>query len=408
MRIMFISVNRNQTSIFTSLFDSLSSHSILLITIERNEATMLEHLKKYQIVIKSLDSYNENDVKQIIDLEIPEIVIVGNDFDDVIPQAFVEEANHRCIPTPLVQDGFIGPFTFSGTENIISVYSNRLRSLVQRFTLRTIIMLLQHKIQKHLKRRKILEVYGSRCSVVTAWDGLSKKIFVETGLNPKKIIITGNPKLDRIDVWSDTERIIKRMGLDRNKKIILYAPTELTLYPPIVSPKEFVGALSSFLDRCENIKNTQIIIKPHPTAPSVYFEWIPQRYPNVRVIRDIDIRTLLSLANVVITDVSTVAFEALVFKKPLGIFWPYKKPYPSKYVPAILIDKGVALAMNKPTDVCSIVESLLFDKKTITRFLKKRDAFLGKYSWKVDGRSAERVGNVILDLVERKKHRCSV
>ena len=131
--------------------------------------------------------------------------------------------------------------------------------------------------------------------------------------------VSGYSKLDHYFKYSSEDRIrlLKRWGLDVNKKTVLYAPT---FYPSSVlnMNKYFPGDLADY----------NIILKPHSHVflRKTYRKdlrsletW--EKYPNVYLARfdETDILPFLYVADVMISDMSSAAFEFAGVGKPVVI-----------------------------------------------------------------------------------------
>ncbi len=128
---------------------------------------------------------------------------------------------------------------------------------------------------------------------------------------------TGFPKLDSLFRSAAIERaeLFRMAGLDASKKVILFAPTfnmELSAIPMLwMRVAELAGP-----DR-------YLVIKLHgstlPEFKRAYRE-LGAKIPNVIYVEDQDIAPWMLLADVMLTDVSSVMMEFIALNKPVVLF----------------------------------------------------------------------------------------
>ena len=136
--------------------------------------------------------------------------------------------------------------------------------------------------------------------------------FQELALINKNFIVreTGWPKLDRYIKNRSTldEKIFR--GLDPNKKIILYAPTFSPKYRSSIelfnSIREAQRYKFHWFVKFHDLENKSVVEK-YKTLESDFFH----------IINDIDILNYMYLSDILITDTSSVAYEFLLFDRPI-------------------------------------------------------------------------------------------
>ncbi len=143
------------------------------------------------------------------------------------------------------------------------------------------------------------------------------------------MIISGMPKFDSLYTYpSKKEEILEKLGLDVKKQTILFAPTfnqEFSIIPYIQDqlrkyiPEEF-----------------NIIIKLHGVSPKEWsnnYKILCQKSNNMVMIEDYSITESLIVTDIIISDVSSIAYEFLSFHKKVLVFnSPLLKTHP-KYNP---------------------------------------------------------------------------
>lgn len=219
------------------------------------------------------------------------------------------------------------------------------------------------------------------------------------GLSLEKIIATGVPRTDMFFSDEYKERARKdfyaRYPHLKGKKIVLFAPTfrgngKKTGYYP-ESRFDFIKLYEYFN------KEYAIIIKHHPFVnnrieiPKEYSEYIIDMSDNE------ELNDLLFVTDVLITDYSSVVFEASLLDIPMlfyafdlqsyissrGFYYEYDDFVPGKIV-------------SNMGDIIKSVEDKDFEAEKI-------DAFKHRFFDELDGRAGYRVANLIIDLIKNRR-----
>jgi|BioPla2DNA2_1021312.scaffolds.fasta_scaffold32688_3 CDP-glycerol glycerophosphotransferase (TagB/SpsB family) len=211
----------------------------------------------------------------------------------------------------------------------------------------------------------------------------------------KEVVVMGQPRYDilaRANEIYDKNKIISDLGLDPNKKIILWCTQTHGQ-----SLDENVSSINAVYSTMASIKSdAQLLIKLHPdedqNAPLYHENTLYQ--PKI-LKRDVDTCAILSICNLMITKNSTTAMEAVILNKPVIILNLSGDPDRVNYV-----HEGVALGVYDPANLPATVEKLLDDSSILH---EKREDYIKKYLYKVDGKATERVVSLIKPLLEEYK-----
>ena len=145
-----------------------------------------------------------------------------------------------------------------------------------------------------------------------------QRLMTETGLvepNDERVVPIGFPKTDPlVDGTLDRATILAANGLDGSRPVILYAPTGAAHNSLETMGEEVLQALGA-TDRYD------ILVKPHDHPKNAGIDWFealaPLCGPHLRVVRDADVVPLLHLADLLITDASSVANEFALLDRPI-------------------------------------------------------------------------------------------
>ncbi len=225
--------------------------------------------------------------------------------------------------------------------------------------------------------------------------------------------LTGFPKIDPLfnGQIASREEILRNLGLDLNKKTLLYAPT---FYP---------SSFESFgLKLPEMAKDLNLIIKLHQWS---YFlekfsgvnlrrhiklaNKIRKKYPRVVMIEPehYNIIDLYQASDILLTEASSTIYEFMAlrkhiivcdfFKKKIGHYLLPKRMYLHRLDPemhGILTD--FCHHIKKPRDL-PVALNKCFQQPD--PFVELREKYIADMLYKLDGRASERIRNSILSRV---------
>lgn len=198
------------------------------------------------------------------------------------------------------------------------------------------------------------------------------------------VIETGWPKLDVY--YKNHENFnAKKQDLIKThkcKKIILYAPT---FSPKLTSAPFLIEEIKTLA----NNKEYLILLKFHPLMDKKWifeYEQLANGYDNIVYVKDKDITQFLIISDLIISDTSSVVYEFLLLNKPVITFnsistkisWKNLKTYKN-------LDKEVAETLTKD------------------RFAKFRKNIINEYHPYVDGASAKRMVDAVVNYLTTNK-----
>ena len=143
---------------------------------------------------------------------------------------------------------------------------------------------------------------------------------------------------------------------------------------------------------CEARGDCQVVVKPHPNFTEADYYPISQRdySPALRFYETADVRDLLAVSEICITDMSTVGLEAVIMGKPLLVVNLTGAPYVANPYDA----QGVALKAECLDDIPLCLDALLDDAEVRNRLLGCRSHLMEAYNHGDDGAAAERIADL--------------
>ena len=220
--------------------------------------------------------------------------------------------------------------------------------------------------------------------------------------------ITGIPKLDpffKSDIYHNDE-LIHRLGLDPEKKTVLFAPSYKPSCIPFLKKK--------VLDLTDQYN---VVVKLHPYSYGGKYAPVSQsrlyviesrRQKNVYLIpkEEFDIYPYLYLADTLISDTSSVVNEFMALGK-IGVIYvlPYKKLNHSDGMPVLSINpkdwfKGAYPHITKAEQLEAAVSLAL---NPTDDMIKQRDAYRQYFFTGLDGNASQRVKTKIDSIMKNEE-----
>jgi CDP-ribitol ribitolphosphotransferase / teichoic acid ribitol-phosphate polymerase len=210
------------------------------------------------------------------------------------------------------------------------------------------------------------------------------------GVSEEKVLPLGIPRTDYYFMENDIEKLRKKFeGLypeSKDKKIVLYAPTfrENSAYD-----KDILENFDIDLFNQELGDQYILAVRLHPRINSVD---LVHGYDIIDVTGYKDEKELLLIADILITDYSSIMVEYALLNKPI-IFYPYDYKYYSH------IERGFYFDYRKivPGPVTCHIEELIEIIKNKDYDLNKLEKFTDLQFDYLDGNSTKRIVDYILD-----------
>ena len=225
---------------------------------------------------------------------------------------------------------------------------------------------------------------------IAVWGESTKKFLLQNNVNEEKIVITGASKFDIIkNKEYDKEEVYKQFNLDKDKKIILFGTQT-------VPEKEemFKAVINSLQDE-------QLIIKLHPKDDVDFYN---SRLNNIKnkvvVVKDYDIYNFLNIADLTISRASsTVVIESMLFNVPVITLNLANIKGSNEMID--YNDYGCVIDVKEEKELKNAINDVFNNKKIKEKLEKNMEKFIKDYAYKIDGKSTERVINLIDEIYQK-------
>jgi len=372
-----------------------------LIATESSE--LLQHVKKkysHMLIYKVR--------RQNLEIFAPKAVIFADDWSLInLHNIFFRRPRYKQIKT------------FHGIIDKKKIYNKARFKDPSSFLSKLFLLLLKLKLEKFsplsdnpfkfIDKMKLDRLIPNRYDLILlSGKRMGKNLLEKRLLTPTNFAKVGVPKTDLLFANNISSReILEGLGLDPNRKTILYAPTWSTSKNLCLSSIPFFGVAI-----CKAIKNNvNFIFKPHQNVqrlnefPKQISEMrrIIKQNENMRFLDpSIDAITLMRASDLLITDFSSVGIEFLLLNKPLMFIDHLGK----KYSDPNLLDIQIREAGEKVDNIENLATTITYclenpHKKEKIRKKFAKDLF---YYSKSKTKSAVRAAKAIESFLEEIKN----
>jgi UDP-N-acetylglucosamine 2-epimerase len=221
-----------------------------------------------------------------------------------------------------------------------------------------------------------------------------KSILTDVGAYPEdSIVVTGQPRYDILADPAklfDREKMLKDLGLDPNKKMVLWTTQSHGL-----TAKENKRTFAAVYNTLKELSDSaQLIVKLHPAEKDDQHKAAAKEIGFHPVItKNANIYELLYACDLLITKHSSTAIEAAALNKPVIILNLGEEPDIVDYA-----KNGIAAGVYAEKDLQPTIKKLLEDDSNLASSRKK---YLEKHLYRIDGKAGERVIELIDKMIER-------
>lgn len=264
----------------------------------------------------------------------------------------------------------------------------------------------------HKLNRKVVHSphgYGDRYFIVR--DELVENVFfvaagnedrrrlLKLGINGRNIFVVGSPFFDKIAEYrSEREE-------DKAEKTITILPTALVEYK-LAGKDEYFKYIRRCLTQISKVKNVKkVIIKLHPDEKyKSEYESVAKslKLTNVEAVqkpRKEFLYAILRDSDLLISFGSTADVEGLMLDKDVIVIDGLKKGLIAERAKKDKYREAVTV-INKNDNLTSAIIKVLTDEKVRKKLKEKRRRYLASSFYKINGRTHERVADLIKSLVQ--------
>lgn len=219
--------------------------------------------------------------------------------------------------------GLYDPFGIP-QEHVLSVSEMRKRDFDVLFAANTKLIPLQSastRVQMFHGisfRNRAIRAENRHCDYYFIVGPYMRRKFAEANLFPKddpRVVEVGFPKTDAlVNGELDREDLLRRYGFNGLRPVVLYAPTGEKYNSLEIMGKEVIQRLTD----CEKY---DLLIKPHDHPKNKKTDWFSElaflEGPHTKIVRTLDVVPLLFLADLLLTDASSVSNEYTLLDRPI-------------------------------------------------------------------------------------------
>ena len=219
-----------------------------------------------------------------------------------------------------------------------------------------------------------------------AWQKKLERLKVKS-----KIIKTGHPATDRI--FNDVKKYEKLEKKSKKFRILLM--TTPLVEHKMMEKNIWKNLIKNVISKCNEIENSQLIIKIHPTGERIenYKEILKEMNLEIEVLQNEDLGKIVSNVDVIITyGVSSGTHYGIFMKKPILVYNPIN----------MTLDEMPFVRENMATEIKDI-KNLENIKKMKPVNDEQIEKFVSKYMYKFDGLASYRISNILLEQMKKNK-----
>ncbi len=360
---------------FTAKF--FETNHIITINLQRNVSIISRILKNFSesiVLRKKIQKIDPS--KDILFLKHSDNFIYTSIFRKLASYYIAEYLLTEFKPNSTVQDE-------SGIGNSIILAGKNLN--IKSFLIRT-LGLINDPLVKHIFKADKICLYGKH-----GYD-----ILLQQGYDSNQLIITGNPKYDYLNSinFDNDKQKLEKICKFNGKKLIVIGQERWH-----DSDEKW---MPDFINFC-NKHNFELIIKVHPIYKTSFqdihqqkIEFFKTKCQNMKylITLDLDRKTLISAADLIISDHSNFGIESVLMNKPI-IYTNFEHEDLQNFKNVYDYDVGYFVKNYEDLEKYTLE---IFNTNSIPqKFILSRTTYSNKWNFQNDGKSVERILNLILE-----------
>jgi len=354
---------------------------------------------------KMISDYKTNNVEDILKIENPDVILISNDYDMEI-RSFIPVAKKMKIPIILMLhntffEGHLDKMTSALIQNRLTINKNRKKEIIEK------IFFMLHNYKKsgynifqlanigikevvnwfRYYQKSLMGNFGANLILVSgrSWhDELTKREL------KSKIVITGNPIMDK---FYEKIRYIQKIEKEENEIEIIFVTTSVVEHGGWTNNEWEQTVIQTIQELMKCSDKIKIKLKIHPTSEKKekYERILKDMGVNIPIYQSENFIEVIQNADLIITFAHTTAIiEAIMLKKPIITINLFE--YPKKNMP--LVDQKISEEVKNIEKLNEVIFNQLKKKNS-----PEIDEFLEKIFYKIDGNSANRVAQAILQEI---------
>ncbi len=410
--VLFVVSNTAQSQIMGLIAEQLTDCDLLAVNTtwwEYSRVSIEAELERQKIPFRSLKRLSTDEVEKVLSEERPDIVVVGH---DGVPGhiEFIDTAAGAGLPTLLIQDGILTKNTAQALKRPDPL--GILRNLVvlplrfpaflasERFSLREKAAITLYDLQHRLTRGEA--VYGQgKTTKMAVFGRATREILTAQGVHPSRIVVTGNPKFDRLHQVKREDHgmaIRERWGIPANQALVVLL-TQYFVESHIWTPEQRAEFVRSIAEAVASIPDTRLIIKiRHPRESEEEYRKIVTDMPNPPIVwGDAPLPELLSSVHLAIGVSSTALLEAMALERPVVIVDLREYGTGSSYFRG-----SGAIIVTEKAEIQPAIRAALQDPAVRREILEQERRFVEDQAYLQDGQAAARIADLIRSTAERR------
>jgi len=232
---------------------------------------------------------------------------------------------------------------------------------------------------------------------VAAMGEISKEIYLESGLEPARIVVTGIAHFDQLFNRNKEldSQVLMSCGIDPGKKYIIFTTDNIDY-------DETETMLIGVINATMKIGDIQLVVKVHPGEDIEKYQILADKYHDSRIniIKDVDLYALISNCELLITKYSTTALEAMMIDKQVITINLSGEPTPVPYA-----EEGAALGVYQYEEIEPAILKSLYDEETQASFKEGRNNFVRRWAGEPDGGATQRIVNLMNEMIADSNNR---
>lgn len=312
-------------------------------------------------------------------------VIIGSLLNDMFEGLIYEEFPEKIRYVDIVRKIFSAfkPKVIVVTDNSFEF------SLIAKSLSKTVVALQTGHVEEFISRGPVV------ADALTVDGNYWKDYLVKRGVNANKIYVTGITQLDILENKNFSQENNQLSQFYKSKKRVIFADGHSQSGIGITS-YEWIEQIRLVCNAMKNISDAHLIIKPHPYSkdPGIYKTIAEEMGLSIyTIVKNIDMLSLLCSCDLLIANYSKACCDAIMMDKDvISLYYSSTYHYNDvwdfeKFNPVIAIDKTSELE--------SYIRKVLFDPQIKSMLKKNREVYIREHVYKIDGKSSERVKEVI-------------